>query len=322
MEERLMPATVEPEKILKDLRNLWNDLGRGAEVSGGVLRACEMTLVVAAESEAECDENRRQDLRHTLGVLMHSHPARAILLRLRETAGLDANVFSQCWMPFGKHQQICAEGIEIGAGVGEVYRVAQLLLPLIVSDLPAVLWCRGNRVFSGETFGPLLPMVQKVIVDSVNAPDPNAAIAAIRDLRRQGRLVADLAWTKLTGLRELVASLFDEGTAWGIKSAQVLYGGDAASPSSIYFAKWIERCLPEARVSLSRGAEGPRGLRSIVLSGDHCEVTITRPEPTILEVHCGGQIRRSTTVLLSEETLMSEELSILGPDPVYDKVLG
>src|ERR1700691_5961756 len=201
-----MPATVEPEKILKDLRNLWGDLGREAEVSGGVLRACGMTLVVGAENDADPEE-----LRHTVGVLMHDHPARAIMVRINSQPGaqpgLDANVFSQCWMPFGKHQQICAEGIQITAGWTELSHVAQLLLPLIVSDLPAVLWCRGTRVFSENAFTPLLPLVQKIIVDSAPAPDAGAAIAAIRELRKQGRLVADLAWTKLTGLRELIASL-------------------------------------------------------------------------------------------------------------------
>jgi glucose-6-phosphate dehydrogenase assembly protein OpcA len=307
-------AILEPEKILKDLRNLWSDLGRDAEVSGGVLRACGMTLVVAGENDADC-----QELRHTLGVLMHDHPARAIVLRLNENPGMDASVFSQCWMPFGKHQQICAEGIEITAGLGEVHHVAQLLLPLIVSDLPAVLWCRGPRVFSGETFAPLAPLVQKIIVDSASAADPKAAIATIREVRKQGRLVADLSWTKLTGLRELIASLFDEGTGKGIKSAAISYGGDVPSPSSIYFAAWMERMLPEAQVSLKPG-EGARGLRTIVLTGE-TEVTITRPTTTTLEVQVAGRIRKSTMLLLSEEVLMSEELSILGPDPIFDKVL-
>jgi glucose-6-phosphate dehydrogenase assembly protein OpcA len=315
MEERLMTAVIEPEKILKDLRNLWSDLGRDAETAGGVLRACGMTLVVAAESASECEE-----LRHTLGVLMHNHPARAIVLRLNENPGLDANVFSQCWMPFGKHQQICAEGIEITAGVGELHHVAQLLLPLIVSDLPAVLWCRGPRVFTDETFEPLLPLVQKLIVDSTSAADPQAAIASIRRMRKDGRLVADLAWTKLTGLRELMASLFDEGIAKGITSVQVSYGGDVASPSSIYFAGWMARVLPDAKVSLTRG-DGQRGLRSIILSGA-TQLTITRPDKTTLEVRCSGRLRKSTMLLVSEETLMNEELSILGPDPVFDKVLG
>jgi glucose-6-phosphate dehydrogenase assembly protein OpcA len=307
-------ATLEPEKILKDLRNLWSDLGRDAEVSGGVLRACGMTLIVAADSDADAEE-----LRHTLGVLMHDHPARAIVLRLNEKSGLDANVFSQCWMPFGRHQQICAEGIEITAGVGELHHVAQLLLPLIVSDLPAVLWCRGPRVFSGEDFAPLLPLIQKIIVDSATASDPRKAIAAIRELRKQGRLVADLAWTKLTGLRELIASLFDERKAPGIKSVQITFGGEVPSPSSLYFTAWMEHALPEAKVNLNPG-EGGRGLRSIVLSGD-CNVTITRPDTTTLEVHCGDRLRKSTMLLLSEEVLMGEELSILGPDPVFDKVL-
>lgn len=308
-------TTIEPEKILKDLRNLWSDLGRNAEVSGGVLRACGMTLVVASESVEDC-----QELRHTLGVLMQNHPARAIVLRLNEKPGLDASVFSQCWMPFGKHQQICAEGIEICAGLAELGHVAQLLLPLIVSDLPAVLWCRGPRVFTENAFTPLLPLVQKIIVDSAIAPDPHAAIATIRELRKQGRLVADLAWTKLTGLREVMASLFDEGTAAGIKSAQVFYAGDVPSASSIYFKYWMERSLPEATVELKHDCDGSRSLRSIVLSGD-TEVTITRPDKVTLEIHAGGRVRRSKQQLLSEETMMSEELSILGPDPVFDRVL-
>jgi glucose-6-phosphate dehydrogenase assembly protein OpcA len=316
VEECLMPtATLEPEKILKDLRNLWGQLGRDAEVAGGVLRACGMTLIVASENESDTE-----DLRHTLGVLMHNHPARAIVLRLKEAEGLDATVFSQCWMPFGKHQQICAEGIEITSAWSELTQVAQLVLPLIVSDLPAVLWCRGAHVFSSHAFEPLLPLVQKIIVDSTSAADPRAAIQAIRELRHQGRLVADLAWTKLTGLREVMASLADEGAAWNVKGVEVSYGGEVPSPSSIYFAAWMEKVLPEAKVEL-KPVDGARGLRSIVFSGG-CDLKITRPDQTTLEVHCGGRVRRSTMMLLSEETLMNEELSILGSDPVFDKVLG
>ena len=41
-----MVATIQPEKVLKDLRELWAQLGREQEDAGGVLRACAMTLVV------------------------------------------------------------------------------------------------------------------------------------------------------------------------------------------------------------------------------------------------------------------------------------
>ncbi len=310
-----MPATLEPEKILKDLRNLWIELGRDTDVAGGILRACGMTLVVAAEAAAE-----PEDLRRALGVLMHHHPARAIVLRLREQSGLDANVFSQCWMPFGKHQQICAEGIEIAAGYGDLPHAAQLLLPLLAPDLPAVLWCRGSRVFESDVFAPLNSLVQKTIVDSYTAADPYAAVEAVRQLRKQGRMVADLSWTKLTGLRELIASLFDAGSAAGIHSVEVIYAGDMPSPSAIYFSQWMERALPGVPVGLKRGPDGPRSIRAVVLSGER-EVVLKRPDSGTMEMYCGGKMRKSTILRLSEEELMSEELSILGLDPVFDKVL-
>lgn len=310
-----MPATLEPEKILKELRDLWVDLGRENDVAGGVLRACGMTLIVAAEEEADSD-----DLRHMLGVLMHNHPARAIVLRFRDRPGLDATVFSQCWMPFGKHQQICAEGIEIVAGREELQQVAQLLLPLLAPDLPAVLWCRGPRVFWGDAFAPVHPLVDKIIVDSSTASDPYGAVNAVRDLRKQGRLVADLSWTKLTGLREFVASLYDEGSAKALRSVEVIYAGDMPSPSGIYFGAWMERSLPGVPVKLTKGTEGRRSIRSVILSGEH-EVVLKRPNAAIMEMYCGGRMRKSAIVRMPEEGQMSEELSILGPDPVFDRVL-
>ena len=65
--------TVQPEKILKELSNLWVDLGH----EEGVLRACAMTLIVAcdgSEDEAEAGE--------ALAELMREHPSRAIVLRV------------------------------------------------------------------------------------------------------------------------------------------------------------------------------------------------------------------------------------------------
>ena len=48
-----MPTGIQPEKILKELAGLWagmskDDVSQGT--NSGVLRACSMTLVVAAES--------------------------------------------------------------------------------------------------------------------------------------------------------------------------------------------------------------------------------------------------------------------------------
>jgi hypothetical protein len=50
LEEQLSPAgaTIDPEKILRELRELWAQLAKDQGSAGGVLRACSMTLIVVA----------------------------------------------------------------------------------------------------------------------------------------------------------------------------------------------------------------------------------------------------------------------------------
>ena len=319
-------AVVQPERILKDLQQLWAQLAHDQAESGGVLRACAMTLVVVAENAADADR-----VRQTVGVLMHNHPSRAVILRPggdgANAAELDARIFAECWKPFGKSQQICSEGIEILAGRGGFSEVAKFLVPLRVPDLPVVLWCRGTQVLtSGAEQGPLeplFPLADKIIFDTSQVADADSALQSLRRLRARGRRVADLHWTRLTGWREVLAHLFDDRALrpGDVKSAQVTFGGPAVTTCARYFAAWIRTALPAVRVTLAGDAPAASGLRSVTLStatdhlavalgGDHC-----------LEVSGCGRHYRSLLPSASEEALMQEELGILGPDSVYDRVL-
>jgi len=313
-----LTATVQPEKILRDLRELWAQLGREQETAGGVLRACSMTLLAVADAEVDAELVRR-----TLGILMHAHPSRAIVLRGATAGDLDARVFAECWMPFGSHQQICAEGVEISANAAQMRDVAQLLLPLIVPDLPVVLWCRGPRALVPGAFDPLFPLAEKIIFDSSAAPDAQAAIAALKELRASGRRVADLAWTRLTGWREAVAHVFDDGPCTlssSLTSARIAFGG-GPSTGVLYFSTWIERAVPTARVTLVSAAEP--GLQSVTLSGGSGEISITLADAGSVEVRTGDQSAcRSLLPSTTDDALMREELAILGPDPIFDAVLG
>src|SRR5262249_29835772 len=117
-------TTVNPEKILRDLRELWVDLGKHQEVPGGVLRACSMTLVTVADSSAGASVNDLESVHQLIGILVHQHPSRAIVVAPQEGADLSARVFSECWMPYHSRQQICAEGIEIVADSQQMDEVA------------------------------------------------------------------------------------------------------------------------------------------------------------------------------------------------------
>ena len=75
-----MEAAVRPERLLKDLRNLWVDLGK--DEPAGVLRACAMTLDRRGRGGAGRAGDRARRSPH----LMHEHPSRAIVLRVRSGA--------------------------------------------------------------------------------------------------------------------------------------------------------------------------------------------------------------------------------------------
>jgi glucose-6-phosphate dehydrogenase assembly protein OpcA len=311
-------VTVQPERILKDLQQLWAQMAQAQADSGGVLRACAMTLVVAAEDAADAER-----VRQTVGVLMHNHPSRAVILHPGgNAADLDARIFAECWKPFGKTQQICSEGIEITAGQSGFAEVAKFLVPLRVPDLPVVLWCRGEGALEPGPLEPLFPLADKIIFDSSGVPDADSALQFLRRLRGRGRRVADLHWTRLTGWREVLAHLFDDRAMQPneVKTAQVTFGGPSVSTCARYFAAWIRSALPGARVTLAPG-EGAPGLRSVTLLTASDSLTIALGSDHCLEVSGASRHYRSLLPSVSEEALMQEELGILGPDPVYDRVL-
>ncbi len=309
-------TAVRPERILHDLNELWAQLDEDQAGAGGVLRACAMTLVVTARDEADAEQARR-----TLGVLMHEHPSRAVILKAEDGTDFDARVFAECWKPFGSNQQICAEGIEILCDSRRLDDVAQFLVPLQVPDLPAVLWCRGPEAFRFRSFDMLFPVADKIIFDSSTELHAAATLAFLRSLRARGFHVADLHWTRLTGWREILAHLFDDGAlgASEVRTARLTYGGATPSTCALYFASWIEDALPRARVTLL-GEAGEAGLRSVVLASSDCEISLKK-DGTWIEVDGCGRHYRSQLPPMDEGSLMREELKFLGPDAVYDGVL-
>src|ERR1700733_1628129 len=233
-----MTTAIQPEKILHELSQQWDQLDQDQSVSGGVLRACSMTLVVTADDDRDAEKIRR-----TLGVLMHEHPSRAVVVTAsaKESPEVDARVFAECWKPFGSNQQICSEGVEIRADSASLEEAARLLVPLKVPDLPLVLWCRGPHAFQLRAFDALFPVADKIIFDSAKVPRAAAALSFLRSLRARGCRVADLHWTRLTGWREILAHLFDDEAlpVSGVTTARVVYGGAAPTTCALYFAAWI-----------------------------------------------------------------------------------
>ena len=101
-------------------------------------------------------------------------------------------------------------------------------------------------------FGAIARMAAKVVVDSAGFADPKRALRLLAETARSGVLLGDLAWTRLTRWREMLARLFENRDYLAklarISSVRVVYDGEFAT-SAWYMGAWIVDALRDAGVS-------------------------------------------------------------------------
>jgi len=319
-----MSTTVAPDRILKELADLWVSTAKQSQTDGsaGVLRACSMTLLVLAE---ESDDP--QGLGETIAMLMPEHPARTIVVRMSGAGerSLTERVYSQCWMPFGQRKQICCEQVEITVSDAALADLPSVVRPLAVPDLPLILWCRSPRLAAMPEFLAVAAMADKVIVDSRQMPDPVAALKLMAALAARGILLGDLSWTLLTRWREMLAEVFENQQNLALLPR--IFGveverGESYRVSALYMAMWLTDCLFAAGVHPSFGV-GPasEGVSlHIRLMGEGFPVELARHEDRMVVTVNGA----SQCASLSQPTdclLMREELGIVRHDPIFEKAL-
>lgn len=242
----MAPAVIDPEKLRKRLDEVWVSLGQEASAQGNsVMRACALTLIAVVDDDASIDSAAE-----TLAQLMRQHPSRAIVVALArgEEALLDAGVDARCWMPFGGRQQICSEQIVIRCSEKTLGEVPSVVLPLIVPDLPAVLWCASERAARSPALPSLAAPVGRVLFDTFRAADPVAALERLSGVAGlpAGPLIMDLSWTRLTRWRTLLAQVFENeryrAHLRDIAEAVIHYEGSLPQrvpPTALLLAGWL-----------------------------------------------------------------------------------
>ncbi len=335
---------IDPENLRRRLDDVWTALGRQADAeSYEVMRACALTLIAIVDEDQDPDA-----MAETLAQLMHEHPSRAIVVRLAAGEGdlLDADVDARCWMPFGSRQQICSEQIVIRCSEKTLAEVPGVILPLVVADLPVVLWCASDRAHRSAAFPALAAPAGRLLLDTFRAPSP---LEALESLSRQGsrnRMVMDLSWTRLTRWRALLAQVFENELYRRAipRFTEITIGYEGAEPARIpstalLLAGWLVSRLgwqwDGARLPPGLGfrhqpadcsqgrlrtfelasREDPASRIAIARTGENwgeVRVEMAELEPVMNRV----SLARSTGLLL-----LSEELAIQTPDPVFDQSL-
>jgi len=307
--------TVKPDHILHELSELWTSLNKqetSKEDDSSVLRACAMTLIAFVDDDADSTA-----LSDTLGRIMRSHPSRAILVRLREDAGiLESRVFAQCWMPSGHHRQICCEQVELSVSLNRMADIPSIVSPLAAPDVPRVVWFRSSSIASVPELGGIIALGDKMIVDSALAGAPT--FADLRVLANAGYIVGDLAWTRLTNLRQLIAQLLSGRDLSTVHNVSIEFQGSEALPEAKYLQAWLRSALQAAMVDLRRvDPTGKAKLKAIRIEPDiHIQV-----EANCAEYRAGSLRQWANLPECTEGELLGEELNIMTHDRIFERVL-
>jgi glucose-6-phosphate dehydrogenase assembly protein OpcA len=331
VEETVMgAAATAPDRVLRELADLWVSLGKQGQAEGGagVLRACTLTLVVLAEESDDA-----MALGETIAALMPEHPARTIVVRLSGAGerALAERVYAQCWMPFGERRQICCEQIEIAASDAALADLPSVVLPLVAPDLPVIVWSRSARLFEMPVFEAIARMAAKTIVDSAGFADPVDAIGRLAGAARRGLVLGDLAWTRLTRWREMLARLFENRDHLAklarVSSVRVTFGGGLAT-SAWYMGAWIVDALKDAGVSArvvvgaGRGpvAGVPPAPLNVELAGEGFRVELARRDDRLI-ITVDAASDCTNLPQPNDYLLMREELGIVRRDAVFERTL-
>jgi glucose-6-phosphate dehydrogenase assembly protein OpcA len=315
-------TAVDPDRLLKDLRKLWLDLGKQSD--NGVLRACAMTLVVVIDEARDA-----QVIGETIACLMHEHPSRAIVLRVRhcDERVLEARVFAQCWMPFGGRQQICCEQVEILASPASLGDAAAVVRGLVVPDLPVVVYSPSEDLWWLQQFQDLLPVADKLIVDSCDMEDSTRVLSWLSGLNIRRK--ADLVWSRLTLWREAVAQIFENrrrlAGVFDLQEVRILYKAREEPASVYYLAGWFMHVLGGGvPVRIAKGV-GPEvaGIAQIQLLGPRLNAAIEITDRNTAETRVNDEPPQVTLFPPATDAYaLRQELKVTGRDTVFEDALG
>jgi hypothetical protein len=137
------------------------------------------------------------------------HASRLVLLSFDpQRDRLDARASIAPAQPSPGEVALLRETIVVEIGPRHIDDLLTIADPLVVSDMPTVLWSPHGHA---EAIDVLLPLAQAILLDSVDEPDCHEAIERAAQLAEKAYVV-DLAWLRSTPWRERIATAFDPPT--------------------------------------------------------------------------------------------------------------
>ena len=180
---------------------------------GGELRIRARTSVLTLVVVAARPETLERAL-DAITELAGRHPSRAIILAPGDPDGpptLDARIGLECSVRPTGATETCAERILVQVGGETAQHLAGIVTPLLIHDLPVVLWWADDPPLGSRQLRELTGTSDGLLIDSgAFRDDGTARLSALAVLIAGGEVaVHDVGWMRLTLWRELLGGLFD-----------------------------------------------------------------------------------------------------------------
>lgn len=258
-----------------------------------------MTLVIVV------DEDDAEDAMRVAREAAHEHPARVLGVILGSARGHGV-VNAQVGTGSGWTGETALIRLK-----GEVVKHPEsVVLPLLLPDSPVAVWWPTDPP-EDPAADPLGRLAQRRITDAAGAT--RARTTAIHtQCARYVRGNTDLAWTRITPWRALLAASLDQHPL-KVRSASVT--AEKVSPSADLLVAWLADRL---RVDVTRRTSDGPGITEVVLETAEGPIRISRADGRLATFSSPGRPDRPIALKrrgLPE--LLAEELRRLDEDDVY-----
>jgi glucose-6-phosphate dehydrogenase assembly protein OpcA len=272
---------------------------RARKKAGSPAMGMVMTLVIVV------DEDEAQEAMESARGASQEHPARVLGVILGDARGHSV-VNAQVGTGSGWSGETALIRLN-----GEVVKHPDsVVLPLLLPDSPVAVWWPADAPQDPAT-DPLGSLAQRRITDSAAAK--RAKTKAIHhQCTAYAKGNTDLAWTRLTPWRALLAAALDQHPS-KVTGASVT--AERISPSADLLVAWLNDRL---RVDVERkNSKGP-GITEVVLATRSGDLSINRPDGKLASFISPGQPDRPVALKRrSVPELLAEELRRLDEDDIY-----
>ena len=192
---------------------------------------------------------------------------------------------------------------------------SSVIMPLLLPDAPVVVWWPGLAP-DVPSEDPIGRMAARRITDAAQAKSPIRALMQMSTATAPGD--TDLAWSRITRWRALLAAALDQPPFENVTRAVVTGASD--SPSTELLAAWLAFAL-QCPITRKKTAPGT-GMVSVTLVRPSGKVTIDRPDGSVATLSQPGQPERKIAMpRRSDVECITEELRRLDPDELFADVL-